>query len=94
MYHFCCSCVIHKRKEMFRLFVFILSSTFLVSCHRHETSNDYKNAKTHPSETIAKENKKAAKKQQKDFVKQQKKNNKVIGKRGSVWGKKKKQYAR
>ena len=79
---------------MFRVLLVVVSTVLLISCHRHEVTNKYKNDKHPPSEKISNENKKAAKKAQKDFVKQQKKNNKVIGKRGSVWGKKKKQYAR
>jgi hypothetical protein len=73
---------------------FIFCLTLLASCKSKGATNEYKNAKHHPSEQISKENKKAAKKAQKDFLHQQKKNNKAIGKRGSVWSKKKKQYAR
>lgn len=75
------------------VFIFILSVFIFVSCKsRHEVGNSYLESKHHPSEKIAGEQKKKAKKAQRDFVKQQKKNNKAIGKRGSIWSKKKKQY--
>ena len=75
------------------VFIFILTVFIFVSCKsRHEVGNSYLEAKHHPSEKIAGEQKKKAKKAQKDFLKQQKKNNKAIGKQGNVWSKKKKQY--
>jgi hypothetical protein len=80
------------KNKMFRLPIFILSLFLLISCNRHETKNTYLESKHHPSEQISNENKKAAKKAQHDFLKTQKKNNKAIGKHGSIWTKKKKQY--
>jgi hypothetical protein len=76
------------------LLSFIFALSVLASCKSKGATNEYKNAKHHPSETIAKENKKGAKKARRDFLKTQKKNNKAIGKRGSIWGKKKKQYTK
>ena len=95
MYHSKELSVINKSRSMMKFllgFIFFLS--LLASCKSQGATNEYKNAKHHPSETISKENKKATKKAHRDFLKTQKKNNKAIGKRGSVWGKKKKQYTR
>lgn len=81
-----------KRNVMYRILFFAFALSLLASCKSHEASNSYLEAKHHPSEEIAGEQKKAAKKAQKDFVKQQKKNNKAISKHGHIWSKKKKQY--
>lgn len=81
-----------KRKAMFRLLFFAFSLSLLASCHPHATTNKYRDAKTHPSEEMGKENKKAAKRAQHVFLKTQKKNNKELGKKGSIWSKKKSQY--
>lgn len=62
----------------------------LDSCRgRRGVNNDYADAKTHASETIAKEHKRAAKKADKDFRRQQKKNQKDIAKKGKDFKKKK-----
>jgi hypothetical protein len=64
---------------MIRLGILIL--ILAVSCKgRHEVGNSYLEAKHHPSEKIANEQKKASKKAQKTFVKQQKKNQKSMAK--------------
>lgn len=74
------------------IFVLIFSLFLLASCKRHEVTNEYKNAKHHPSEDLAKEQKKAAKKAQKVFLKTQKNNKKSQNKKIKFWQKKKKQY--
>jgi hypothetical protein len=94
MYHSPRLSVIRKSRNMFRILGFIICLSYLASCRSQGASNEYKDAKHHPSEQISNENKKANKKQHKDFLKTQKKNNKAIGKRGSVWSKKKKQYTK
>ena len=49
------------------------------SCkNRGGATNEYRNAKTHPSEIIGKEHAKAAKKNRKDFKKLMKKNKKKL----------------
>jgi hypothetical protein len=59
----------------------ILLFVLMVSCKsRHEVGNSYLEAKHHPSEKIAGDQKKAAKKAQRVFVKQQKKNQKSMAK--------------
>ncbi|MDQ3111901.1 MAG: hypothetical protein M3R17_18600 [Bacteroidota bacterium] len=77
---------------MFRILGFILCLSFFVACRSHGPTNEYKNAKNHPSDQHNKEGKKATKKAHRDFLKTQKKNNKAISKRGGMWSKKKKQY--
>lgn len=68
------------------LFCFLLS---LVSCHRHDgPTNEYKNAKTHSSDTYAKDHKKAAKKAQKDGQKTMRKARKEQRKKQRSWFKK------
>jgi hypothetical protein len=73
---------------------FIFCLALLASCKSKGATNEYKNAKHHPSETIVKENKKAAKKARKDFQAQKKRAIKNGAKQGKVWGKKKKQYTK
>jgi len=58
------------------------------SCGPHLTSNKYKDAKTHPSDILQKQNKAAAKQARKDFKKQQKLNQKAISKNSRPWQKK------
>jgi hypothetical protein len=79
---------------MLRILGFILCLSFFAACRSHGPTNEYKNAKHHPSEQISNENKKASKKARRDFLKTQKKNKKAINKNGGVWRKKKKQYTR
>ncbi len=61
---------------------YLLSISLLLSAgackNRGGATNEYRNAKTHPSESIAKEHKKAAKKARKDFKKTMKKNKKKL----------------
>ncbi len=79
---------------MARILFIFFSILMLASCRSQGASNKYKDAKHHPSEDLSNEGKKANKKAHKDFLATQKKNNKAIGKRGSIWSKKKKQYTK
>lgn len=63
--------------------VFASALLLLASCKSHDVTNEYRDAKSHPSEEIAKGHKKAAKKAQRDFVKNQKANKKAINKKNS-----------
>lgn len=65
------------------------ASLMMVSCKSNKgATNEYKNAKVHPSETIAKEHKRESKKAHKVFLKQQKKNKKAINKKNGTFFKK------
>lgn len=80
---------------MIRIFIgFIFCISILASCRSRGATNDYKNAKNHPSEQISKENKTKAKKAQRDFLRTQKKNKKNTIKKGNRWTKKKKKYTK
>jgi hypothetical protein len=79
---------------MVRILGFILCFSLFMACRSHGPTNEYKNAKHHPSEQLNKESKKADKKVRKVFLKTQKKNNKAISKKGGMWSKKKKQYTK
>ncbi len=74
------------------IILFIFSISILASCRSQGATNEYKNAKNHPSEQIAKENKAKAKKAQKDFLRTQKKNKQNTIKKGNRWTKKKRRY--
>lgn len=78
---------------MYRILAIGFFFTLFVSCkHDKAGTNSYKDAKTHPSETIAKEQKKASDKADHDFKKNQRKNKKSLsgGRKGSkIWNKKK-----
>ena len=74
---------------MKRLIVFLFPAVLLAACHHeHLVSNKYKDAKVHPSETLAKEDKKADKDAKKTFKKQMKRNQKTISKNGRPFSKK------
>jgi hypothetical protein len=67
----------------------ISGSLLLVSCRGNKgATNEYKNAKVHPSETIAKEHKRESKKAHNVFLKTQKKNKKAYNKKHSKFSKK------
>jgi hypothetical protein len=71
-------------------FCFIIS--LLASCKSHEVTNEYRDAKTHPSETISKAHKRATKRGKKDFVKNQKKAKKAMNKKNGTFFKMKKRH--
>lgn len=68
----------------------LLSGFLLASCGPHLTTNEYRDAKTHPSEEIQKGHKKAAKQADKDFRKNQKKTKKALAKKNNKFFNKKK----
>lgn len=65
-------------KTLFYIFSFTLLLSAGACKNRGGATNEYRNAKVHPSETIAKDHKKAAKKARKDFKKTMKKNKKRL----------------
>ncbi|GAB4145838.1 MAG: hypothetical protein Fur0041_20360 [Bacteroidia bacterium] len=70
-------------------FIIFLFFVLAPSCKSNKgATNEYKNARVHPSETIAKEHKKASKKAERDFLKNQKKNKKKMQKKNSGFFKK------
>ena len=78
-----------------RYFISFLLLTVLgfSSCKgRHETTNEYRDAKTHASEEIGKAHKKAAKKARHDFATNQKKNKKSMEKKNKTFFKMKKRH--
>lgn len=75
---------------MKKLLLFLIPVFLLASCRPHYTTNEYRDAKTHPSEEIQKGHKKAAKQADKDFRKNQKKSKKAIEKKNGSFFKKKK----
>jgi hypothetical protein len=67
----------------------ITGALLIASCKSNKgATNEYKNAKVHPSETIAKEHKRESKKAHKVFLKNQKKNKKAYNKKHSKFSKK------
>jgi hypothetical protein len=69
------------------LFIFL---SMLVACrHNKGASNEFKDAKTHPSEQIGKGHKKAADKADHDFKKNQRKSKKAGEKKNAKFFKKK-----
>lgn len=65
--------------KRFSSLLLLASFALLASCKGNDgATNEYRNAKHHPSEQIAAEHKKAGKKAQKDFKKQLKRNKKHL----------------